>query len=263
MQMTNDELFGKYDTELKLRIHNPKNLELGRSLLAKFKDHLGQYPPSPDLAKSFIATYIDRAPRTVLRYAASLKTFMKWYGEPMDDLKLRAPQELPAYVEDSDIEKLLTAIRNKRGYKWIIERDTLMVELILNTGLRRSELANLEPRNIHDDFLIVRKGKGQKDRKIPLLPDIAQRLHRFIENKEIDEKVFGLTGPSISNKIKIYALKAGLKNFHTHMLRHKYATDLLEGGVPLPKGPPGGPVIIISPIFRAGTILSLLTRYRL
>jgi hypothetical protein len=38
---------------------------------------------------------------------------MKWYGEPMDDFKVKVPKSLPPYTEDSDIEKLFAAIENK------------------------------------------------------------------------------------------------------------------------------------------------------
>jgi hypothetical protein len=78
---------------------------------------------------------------------------------------------------------------------------------------------------------MVRKGKGQKDRMIPLLPDLTRDLHAYVKDKRPDERVFGLAGASIGNKIRSFARKAGLVNIHTHSLRHKYATDLLERGV--------------------------------
>ncbi len=140
------------------------------------------------------------------------------------------PKRLPQYVEDDQIEKLFSAIRGKKSHKCSIERDLLIVELYLKTGMRRSELAGLKVRDVHSDFLMVIKGKGEKDRMLPLLPDIAGRLNGFIRGRQPDESVFGLTGPSIGNKISIFAQKAGLKDIHTHSLRHKYATDLLESG---------------------------------
>jgi hypothetical protein len=133
-------------------------------------------------------------------------------------------------VEDDQIEKLLSAIKGKKSHKRSIERDLLIVELYLKTGMRRSELADLKVRDVHSDFLMVLKGKGEKDRMIPLLPDIAGRLDSYIRSRQPDESVFGLTGPSIGNKISLFARKAGLKDIHTHSLRHKYATDLLESG---------------------------------
>ena len=45
-----------------------------------------------------------------------------------------------------------------------------------------------------------------------------------------DEKIFKLKAPCISNKIRQFAKKAGLDDFHTHTMRHKFATDLLEKG---------------------------------
>jgi site-specific recombinase XerD len=79
----------------------------------------------------------------------------------------------------------------------------------------------------------VRNGKGGKDRVIPLKPVIAQRLHNFIEGMQPKEKVFKLKAPCISMKIKKFARKAGLDDFHAHTIRHKFATDLLERGANL------------------------------
>jgi len=96
--------------------------------------------------------------------------------------------------------------------------------------MRRGELANLEARHIHKEFLIVREGKNNKDRVIPLSPPIALRLKNYIEGKKPNDKVFGLAAPSITMKIKAFARSAGIEDLHTHALRHKFATDLLERG---------------------------------
>ena len=111
--MTNEGLFQLYDSDLVLRLHSPKNLSDTRKFLANFNQYLGNYPPSPDLAKSFLAQYSNRKPRTLYRYAQMLRMFMKWYGEPMDDLKVKIPKSLPPYTEDAQIEKLLHAIKTK------------------------------------------------------------------------------------------------------------------------------------------------------
>ena len=229
-QMNNEDLFQLYDSDLVLRLHNAKNLSDTRKTLARFKKYLGNYPPSPDLAKPFLAQYASRKPRTLYRYAQMLKMFMKWYGEPLDDLKVKIPKELPPYTEDTEIEKLISAIETKKTHKGSIVRDTLLVELALKTGMRRGELANLERGDIHNDFLIVRSGKNAKDRVIPLSPAIALRLNNFIRGKNPGEHVFGLKPPSITMKIKAFAKRAGLETLHAHTLRHKFATDLLEHG---------------------------------
>ena len=228
--MTNEELFTLYDNDLVLRLHNVKNLSDTRKMLTKFKEYLNSYPPSPELAKGFLAQYADRKPRTLYRYAQMIRVFMKWYGEPMDDFRIKVPKTLPSYTKDSEVERLLSAIGNKRSHKGCIVRDTLIVELAVKTGLRRSELANLEVKDIQPDFLVVRNGKGGKDRVIPLVVNIAKRLKNFTQGMKPEEKVFKLKAECISNKIRQFAKKAGLTGFHTHTMRHKFATDLLERG---------------------------------
>jgi len=228
--MSNDELFLKYQPELQLKIHNTINLKNDISLLDKFREFLRGSRPSPSLAKEFLARYHQRSLHTQARYAATIKGFMRWYGEPVDDLKIKVPKNLPQYVEDDQVEKLLASVRAKKSHKGSIQRDLLIVELYLKSGMRRNELAELRVRDVHRDFLMVIKGKGGRDRMIPLQPDIAESLNAYIRGKQPDERVFGLRGTSIGNKISIFAGKAGQKDIHTHSLRHKYATDLLESG---------------------------------
>jgi integrase/recombinase XerC len=229
-QMNNDELFQLYDKDLILRLHNAKNLSDTRKILASFKEHLGSHQPSAELAKSFLSRYVDKKPRTLYRYAQMVLMFMKWYGEPVKNFKVRVPRSLPTYTDDSDIDKLFAAIETKATHKRLITRDRLLAELALKSGMRRGELANLEVGDIHGDLLFVRRGKFEKDRAIPLPPDLAVRLTNFVKGKEPNSKVFGITGPAITMKIKKFARKAGLGKLHAHALRHKFATDLLEHG---------------------------------
>ena len=190
-------------------------------------------PLPPTLAKEFLAQFADRKPRTLYRYAQMVKSLMKWYGQPMDEFKVKIPRTLPAYIEDDQIERLLDAIDSKKTHKGSIERDRLLIQLDVKTGLRRAEMANLEARDVHAEFIMVRKGKGGKDRIIPLAPSIAQKLNAYVRGMARDEKVFKLKAPCISMKIKKFARKAGFEDFHVHSIRHKFATDLLERGVDL------------------------------
>jgi hypothetical protein len=97
-RMTNEELFQLYDSDLVLRLHSPKNLSDTRKILARFKDYLGEFPPSLELAKGFLSQYSNRKPRTLYRYAQMIRVFMKWCGEPMNDFKVKIPKALPAYT---------------------------------------------------------------------------------------------------------------------------------------------------------------------
>jgi len=231
-QLSNDDLLKLYDSDLRLRLRNQKNLRDTRRILKSFKDSLGGCRPSPELAKVFLAQFTDRMPRTMYRYTQMLRIFMSWFGEPIKDVKIKIPKSIPSYTKDRDIDKLFKAIKNKKTHKKTIVRDTLLVELALKTGLRRGELANLEVKDIQSDFLIVRRGKNEKDRMIPLTIPVAHKLQKYIKSKKPSDKVFGLKAPTITMKIKYYATKAGT-DLHAHSLRHKFATDLMERGVNL------------------------------
>ncbi|MFC2044766.1 hypothetical protein ACFLT8_06225 [Chloroflexota bacterium] len=67
--MTNNDLFQLYDSDLVLSLHNMNNLSDTRKILAKYKQHLNEFPPSPELAKGFLAQYSDRKSRMLYRYA--------------------------------------------------------------------------------------------------------------------------------------------------------------------------------------------------
>jgi integrase/recombinase XerD len=228
-ELPNDKLFPMYEADLILRIRNPKNLQNILNFLTRFKNHLGAYPPSPELAKGFLAQYRSLKPHTWYNYVGEMRRFMAWYGEKMD-VKAKLPKSLPTYHEDKDVEALLSVIQQKKTHKKVILRDILLVELAWRTGLRRAELSNLKARDIHADSLIVRSGKGEKDRMIPLSPITADKLHKFISEMKPEEKVFKLNPVSLGMKIKDFAKRAGLNNFHCHSLRHKFCTDLLEKG---------------------------------
>jgi hypothetical protein len=106
-------------------------------MLARFTQYLNGFPPSPELGKAFLAQFAEKKPRTLYRYAQMIKMFMKWYGEPIEDFKIKIPKSLPPYFEDGDIEKLLDAIESKGTHRGRVGCDVLMAEVALKTGLRR------------------------------------------------------------------------------------------------------------------------------
>jgi len=160
-----------------------------------------------------------------------IQAFMRWYGQPIDDVKVRVPKSLPPYIGDEEIEKLLQAIDGHETHKDKIRRDRLLVEVAVGTGMRRSELAELEVRDVRGDSVRVRDSKYNKDRDIPLDRTLGRNLSDFIRDMELNKKVFKLVGPSITMKIKHFARKAGLReDFCVHYLRHKFAFDMLESG---------------------------------
>jgi integrase/recombinase XerD len=232
--MANSELFEQYLVEMKLKTRNKRNLKSEEALLKRFQDFLAEHPPTKAQAKRFIAGFTDLSAGSVLRYASTIKGFMKFCGDPLDDLKLPHPKHVASYIKEEDYLKLLAAAGQKRSQKHLIPRDQLLVKLACFSGLRRGELANLEIGDVYIDSIKVCEGKGLKDRIVPLPPAIARELNNFCEGRNANENVFGLNDVVISNKFNQWAKKAGVP-LHAHLLRHLYAQALSERGVDAPR----------------------------
>ena len=228
--MTNDQLFEAYDAELICKHRSAKGLYEDRRVLKHFRGFLGEYPPTPELGKQFLSQFANRKTATLARYLATLKGFFDWYGEKLD-MRVRLPRTLPPYTEDADINALLQVIETKATHKRTVARDSLLIHLAMNTGLRRTELSNLRVGDIHLDqgILIVKSGKGEKDASIPLNETISNRLRGYIKNMEPKQLLFGLKPSTISGKFTWFSQKAGV-DIHCHTLRHVFGTKLIERG---------------------------------
>lgn len=154
----------------------------------------------------------------------------------------RIGRNLPRVLSVDEIEQLLTqpSIEKPAGL-----RDRALLEVLYSSGLRASEASNLLMKqiNLPANFLKI-SGKGNKERVVPLGQEAAYWLKKYIESarpkllkKALSYYCFvGRKGKPISRQrlwqlIKNYAAKAGLKGkIHPHVLRHSFATHLLEGG---------------------------------
>jgi integrase len=230
---TNDQLFNDYLT-LITNTHTPKSFYEAKRLLDKFRAYLGQFPPTSELAIQFLSQFKDRKLNTKARYTHVLGAFFSYYNGEKLPIKIRVPKILPQYVPGEDINRLIEGIRGKKSHKSNIDRDVLLIEVARMTGLRRGELANLKVGDLNlpgtDPVLIVRQGKGGKDRAVSLNPNIRNRLAIYVKGKSPQESVFGLAAKTISLKIGQWARKSGVPHLHTHSLRHYVGTTLFERG---------------------------------
>ena len=205
-----------------------------KRVLEKFRATLGEFPPTPELAVQFIASYKNRKVTTRARILYILKGFFRHSGLGEIPLKIKEPQHLPQYVHLDDIETLLAALRSKKSHKRSLERDIVLVKTAYFAGLRRGDLANLKVGNIlikgDDVSIFVKSGKGEKDRIVPVYWELRDVLLPFIRGKHPDDSVFHLAQKSISMKILQWARKAGVPQLHTHSFRHYFATTLFENG---------------------------------
>jgi len=230
---SNPELFGLFDSQLALRHRSPEGLEEARRVMGHFQKYLGDFPPSPELATSFLAGFSTRKPTTLYRYNSIIKGFMEWLGED-HPIKIRVPETLPHYVERAELDKLKAALANKRTHKGKVPRNLLLIDTACLTGLRRAELANLKVAdiNLERQYLVVREGKGQKDRLIDLVPSLVEAFRLYLKGKPPQEAVFGLGPAAISDIITRAAHAAGVP-LHAHSLRDYFATSLVDEGVDL------------------------------
>ncbi len=128
------------------------------------------------------------------------------------------------------MDLLRKALCSKITHRGILERDLLILDTMAMTGLRRGEIVNLKVGDLYFNdgrsLLMVKNGKGAKDRCIPLNPTIASRLQKYIIDRKLSGKVFPITARNLSIKIHTWARKAGIPQIHTHSFRHKFATAI-------------------------------------
>jgi site-specific recombinase XerD len=230
---TNSQLFSEYFDIIASSKSKKWDYET-RRLLNKFYEFIGEYPPSIELFTRFYQRFSSLALSTRARYYFVFSAFFNWYNGQKIPFKIKAPKPLPQNVPDEDLEKLLEVMRGKKSHKRTLERDVMLIETAYHTGLRRFELSpNLKVNDLQLSGkyprLLVRKGKGGKNRVVYLNNYICNRLASFTKGKPGNESVFGLAPKTVSMKIGYWAKKAGV-SIHTHSLRHKFATDILDRG---------------------------------
>lgn len=182
-------------------------------------------------------------PKSIQRHLSSAKGFFKFLkknsiveSSPFDLITApKAPSYLPEVLSPEDVSQLLNF---KPGDSLEI-RDLAIIELIYSSGLRVSEAANINLEDFEEEMSFLRiLGKGSKTRLVP----IGRYAKAAIENWILERSKFSgessalfinlkgsrLTVRSIQLRLKRLALKQGLAPIHPHMLRHSFATHMLE-----------------------------------
>lgn len=130
------------------------------------------------------------------------------------------------------------------------KRDIALIELLIGTGIRVSELVSLTIEDIHltarngsqnYSYIVIRNGKGGKYREIPLNSQVKKALEEYlaIRPSSRSDKIFiGQRGPlrreAIDKIIKKYCRIAGIEEISAHVLRHTFCTRLVQEGTPIP-----------------------------
>jgi integrase/recombinase XerD len=193
------------------------------------------------------------SPRSVARAVACVRGFYRFVAmerrqdtSPADDLRPpRAWAALPKFLSLDEVDQLLVQpdTSTARGL-----RDKALIEVLYATGLRVSELVALRAGDLSlDDGYLTCIGKGDKQRMVPLGHEAAEWVRRYLRDgrpkllgKKSSPWLFvNARGGALSRVgfwkiLKEYGLKAGLsRDISPHVLRHSFATHLLERGADL------------------------------
>ena len=231
--------FAAYQHELDLRDLDPKTCLRYLQVVGSYRDWLRGRDVNPETAKEFLAHLRHRGyrPATIALYYTGLRLFLDFLGLKLQ-LKIRKPQVLPLVYDPGDMERLLEEAERglPRQSEAVRRRNHDVIAILMDTGLRIGELVELRVGDI--DFtqgvLVVRHGKGQKQRAIPLTARAGLALRRQAQGKGVRQRVVGgVNRRNLYKAIVSVARRVGLEGLHPHSLRHYFGTQLAERGVRL------------------------------
>ena len=186
---------------------------------------------------------LENTPKTIQRHLSSAKGFFKFLkknsiinSSPFELVKApKSPSYLPEVLSPEDVSQLL----NFKPSDALEIRDLAIVELMYSSGLRVSETANINLDDFEEEMSFLRVlGKGAKTRLVPIgryaknaIDNwVCERIKYSEDSKALFINLKGsrLSVRSIQLRLKRLAVKQGLPPIHPHMLRHSFATHMLE-----------------------------------
>jgi integrase/recombinase XerC len=199
----------------------------------------------------------DYSPATMARKIATLRSFHKWLekrgftaSNPMT--LIRTPKQarrLPKAITVDEVERLLSAPDDN---DLLGARDRAILETLYSTGIRVSEVVAINRGDLNEsNECIVIRGKGRRERIVPLGAHALKSLRHYLDMLDAEMKAAGLTSSqdaplfvnkhgsrlssrSVRRKVAKYLVKVGLDpDISPHTIRHSFATHLLNNGADL------------------------------
>ena len=209
-----------------------------------------------ECVKSFLAFLgqQDYSKSTTARKLATLRSFYKFcvrrnymQANPLSTIRLpKQEKRLPKFL---DVEQINRLLRTPDDTTILGARDRAMLEVMYSTGIRVSELVDLNAEDVDYTAQLVRiRGKGKKQRNSPIGPTALGAITRYLELRRADPRSAGfdqaalfvnkhgqrLSTRSVRRKLDKYLAIAGLDPaISPHTLRHSFATHMLDKGADL------------------------------
>ncbi len=191
--------------------------------------------------------------RSISRHIASIRNFYKYFlsrGRIVEDpaADIGSPKQwkrLPKYLSLDEVDRLLEAPDHTKPLGL---RDRAMLQLLYATGLRVSELVSVEHRSLNAEMGFLRlTGKGGKQRLVPIGREALAAIETYVQDGRpkilkgkasrflfVNARADRITRQNFWIRLKRYGLEARITSPLTpHVLRHSFATHLLEGGADL------------------------------
>ena len=198
-----------------------------------------------DVCSAWIGDLYNRGnnPRSIQRHLSSAKGLFRYLKKnglislsPFDLITApKTSSNLPDVLSPEDVEQLL----NFKPTSLIEIRDMAIIELMYSSGLRVSETVGVNISDFEEDMSFLRViGKGTKTRLVPLGRFAINAIKNWLLEREkivrktdalfLNSQGTRLSVRSVQMRLKALALKQGLPPIHPHMLRHSFATHMLE-----------------------------------
>jgi integrase/recombinase XerC len=198
------------------------------------------------LLRSYLASLFEKdEPVTIARKLSAVRAFLRFLRrERLIDENVamlvkppKAKKALPSFLTPDQAAALMEAPSAKKPLEL---RDAAIFEVMYGSGLRVSECVGLDLADIDNDEIRVRRGKGGKDRVVPLGEKAKQALERWLARRAalkptgnalfVNARGGRVSARSVRRFVDQHAIKAGVPKTHPHALRHSFATHLLESG---------------------------------